>query len=192
MRSIDWTALGTWVGSISVLIGVVVALIQLRSINQNEVTKTTVEYLGQFTAGEIAALDGIRQTPAVAISYLLGALVSPKAIVGWRNTIPLFRDPVTRGTMNEQVRRDAAEVITAATVASNYFVIAESLARRHRLDKDLFFDTLSGQLKTVWRFAEAYQGVEHAATNVFNQPQMRTFANEAAAWETDHPNLSGT
>jgi hypothetical protein len=186
MCSIDWTALGSCVGALAVSIGVVVAWIQLKSINANERIKATVEYLAQYGATDAEGLNAGPSTPAMAVSILNAIMSTPETIRVYRALVKAFYD----GTLHKQLGKEASAEMgrqaAAVVVAANYFSVPASLIARGRLDKELFYESLAKRVDDLWRFAQAFRDVDPGARAAFEDLQLRKFAQDATAWYQKH------
>lgn len=182
MCTVDWAALGTWVGAGVVLLGVIVAWVQLRSLRANEVIRTTIEYMRAYTVPAAIVFDDPAVTPALA-SNTVGQIVSSAASVAkYRAEAQaskdgsLFREYGSDG--EGRFKRKSYNVL----VIANYFLIAESLIRRKRLDKALFLETYSKQIMQVWMFAGCFQDVDQNAKDIFRHLRYKGFAESTRMW----------
>lgn len=193
MCTVDWAALGTCVGAGAVLLGVVVAWVQLRSINTNEVIRATIDYMARYTTPAVEIDADTVITPAVAANNIGHVLYNDARKAKYRSVAETWKDlsdpqtakdrsklRVDQATLN-QYKQQSDSII----VISNYFVIAESLLSRKRLDRSLFMETFANWILRAWIFAKLFHDVDANARTIFNHTRFRKIVRDAHAWETE-------
>ena len=135
--SLDWIAVGTWVGSIGVVVAGVVALWQLQNFRSNERYKATIDYIGSFGTVKVALGGDVEFTAAESATVVTtGALNIPIAEEGKQ----LSQNP--NAVANEDNKRKVDyyfRVSSAAVIVIDYFRGAYFLILRNLIDADLFF-----------------------------------------------------
>ncbi len=155
MCGIDWTALGTWAGAAAVSLGVGVAFFQLRSLNANERVRTTVEFLNGWTKDETRSPSGEIITPSSGANSMIAIRSMPERAAQYREDVEEYFNGTLRRDRGDAYA-DAIGVKTAGVWSvANYFIKAESLIRRNRLDEDLFLEQMANQMTAFWGFVNA-------------------------------------
>lgn len=179
---IDLNALGTWAGAFVVGVGVAVAFFQLRSLNANERIRTTIEFLGRWSRDETRAPSGEIVTPASGADSVIFILSTQQRRAQYRTDVAAYFHGTLRRDKGDACA-DAIGVKTAGVKSiANYFITAESLIRRNRLDKVLFLEQMGQQLATFWSFVEAFADVDQHASGALHNPLFRPFAEQARSW----------
>ncbi|MGC2633191.1 MAG: hypothetical protein WA215_03150 [Candidatus Cybelea sp.] len=192
MCTIDWSALGTWVGATGTWAGalflgaaVLVALSQIRVIRANEVVRATIDYLARFTDSATIVAADVRMSPALAGNIMAFILSSPEREAVYRAEIKGFYDGTLRQRKPDRVN-DVERFSMSSIVAANYFLSAESLLRRGRLDKDIFLETVAPEILRAWKFAQTFKGVDQNAAGLVAHLRFPTFAEEVKLWYEEH------
>jgi hypothetical protein len=179
---IDWSALGTWAGAAAVALGVGVAFFQLRSLNANERVRATIEFLNGWTTDESRAPSGEIITPSSGANSMVTIMSTPERAAQYRDDVAEFFHGTLRRDRGDSYA-DATGIKTAGVLSvANYFIKAESLIRRNRLDEDLFLEQMANQLTTFWTFVESFEDVDQHAEGAAHNRLLRPFAERAAAW----------
>lgn len=182
----SWTevaiAVGTSAGSLAVAIGVVVAYFQLGSIRDNAVISATIEYLARFTTPVDEIEDGVALSPAVAINRLAHILSTADRRANYRKDAKGFFDGTLRRSQGDASAEKFRGLSGGVIVAGNYFLIAESLIRRKRLDKELFFESYANKIVLLWKFVETFSDDDGNSGTLYRHLRFKGFAEEALGW----------
>ena len=186
MSNSDWEALGTWVGACVVLSGVIVAWVQLRAVNKNAVVQATLDYLAQYyrTAG-LASFEA-DLTPAAAVNTIAHLISTEETIDAYKSTLEKLYDGSLLKGEGKGVALRFQRTNDCLIIATNYFLIAENLMRRGRLDEDLFLELFSQRILQTWKFAVTFKDVDRNARTIFQHSRYHVFAKETLAWHRVH------
>jgi hypothetical protein len=162
MCSIDWLALGTWIGSAGIVAAAVIAQLQLTRFNDNERVQNTLQYVDHFAHvsfqyGESAFTVANASTIVVVGSSQIERL---QRGLEYLNGLDSDDDSAAKEARDHYFR-----VSNAASVVNNYYFGAYTLIKRQLLDRDLFFENFALDMNKVW----------NATTKVFEVDGRTTF-----------------
>jgi|SRR5579862_2063594 len=175
-------AFGSLAGAIAVGIGVYVAWRQLRSIRENEVTRATIEYLARYQMP--APLVGVDQStsPEIAANHLSQITSSNAQIDQYRRDAREFFSGVLRQERGDAAADQMLMETSYVLIAANYFIVAETLIRRKRLDEELLFEVLAKQIAQIYRFAEKFKDADAHSRTIYYHLRFKEIARRAEAW----------
>jgi hypothetical protein len=179
-------AVGSCAGAIAVGIGVYVAWRQLRSIRENEIIRATIEYLEQYQKPIL--LVGVDRpiSPEFAANHLSKITSAVGQMDNYRDDAKAFFTGALRREKGDAAAERVLEETSYVLVAANYFIVAETLIRRRRLDEELVFDVLAKQIWQIWRFAEKFKDFDLHSRQIYYHLRFKEIAKRAEAWYQEH------
>lgn len=170
-------------------VAVSVAWTQLQKFNENEQTKTTIDYMSQYSTRMSHIPESLSVTPEGGLAYVQSVLEDKSLCLRLHDTAARVNGLM--GPLNREVppeRQTEYEVyFTAYTVAANFFSQTAGLAREDLIKGKLFLDFYGLQVVTLWNFIKAFRDVDARALTLFQNRSLRMFAEQASAAFTSDP-----
>lgn len=168
------------------LMAVLVALTQLRKFNENQQTKTTIDYMSQYSTRYSHIPESLSITPEGALAYIQIVLGDSSLLLRLHDTAARISGPSNRDVSPER-RREYEIYFTAYTVAANFFSQTAGLARENLINGRLFLDFYGLQVVTLWEFIKAFSDVDSRALTLLKNHTLRMFTEQASAAFTSDP-----
>ena len=97
-------------------------------------------------------------------------------------TVQGFYDGTLRRDQGDEAAAKAGVQAAYITIAANYFIIAETLISRRRLDEGIIFETFANQIATVGHFINVFCDQDSNVTDISRHMRLPGFLRRAAAW----------
>jgi apolipoprotein N-acyltransferase len=191
--AVDGALWAAWAQVIAVvltgLVAISVAWTQLQKFNENEQTKTTIEYMSQYSTRVSHIPESLSVTPEGGLAYVQTVLEDESLRLRLHDTAARVNGLV--GLSNREASAESLKeyqvYFTAYTVAANFFSQTAGLAREDLIDGRLFLDFYGLQVVTLWKFIKAFSDVDPIALTLLQNRSLRMFAEQASAAFTSDP-----